>query len=186
MLLEADQKEEGKRGTKQIVEPDSDFWLFEHNTVTTHPEVGDRKLWMAQNSSQLSSVCRATYTKQAATSKKTFAAFLFAKWTVFSPASGGCWVGKEYIMTLILWQNKGLHQGQCHTLFQMGLHPTHNSSCYRTVQLLLWRTAPITSLHPLSQRNTKESQQTRNFSGVTIKKNKEIKKLNTMSFLTLL
>lgn len=63
MLLEADQKEEGKRRTKQIVEPDSDFWLFGHNTVTTHPEVGDRKVWMAQNSSQLCSVHRATYTK---------------------------------------------------------------------------------------------------------------------------
>lgn len=101
---------------------------------------------------------------------------------MFSPASGGCWVGKEYIMTLILWQNKELHQGQCHTLFQMGLHPTHSSSCYRTVQLLLWRTTPITSLHPLSQRKKKGPQQTRNFSGVTLKKkNKEIKKLNAMS-----
>ena len=54
--MEADQKEEGKRGTKQIVEPDPAFWLFGPNTATTHPGVGDRKLRIAQMASSSLSV----------------------------------------------------------------------------------------------------------------------------------
>lgn len=125
-VLEADQNGREKR---QKTDCGARFWFLiiwaqhSHNT----PRSWLQEALNCTNGFQLSFVHRTEYTNQAASSKQTFTTFLSAKRTTLSSASGGCWDEKEYIMTLILWQNKELHQGQCHTVFQMDLHPTHNS-----------------------------------------------------------
>jgi len=83
-----------------------------------------------------------------------------------SPATGGyCSVSrdeKEHIMTLIPWQNKELHQGQCHTVSEgRSAHTQLSGSLVHTQQLLKDCTdipaklAPTMSPSPPRQRKRK-------------------------------
>lgn len=137
-LLEAAQKEEGKRGRKQIVEPDPAAGLFGPDTATTPAGVGAGKLQIVKRLPAAACVPSSACRNQAGSSRHRYCPRQNGE--TFRGTCGchrSSRHGKERSRASIPWQNKRSHQGQCHSASEgHSSHAQRSGPLVRTQQLL--------------------------------------------------